>query len=560
MTQQKRNTVETLLGKGVSQHEIHRKTGIDRKTIRKIGRGLAEMGATSPMATGSGGEEAQIPPPRPPASKAARSACEPHREWIEARIRQGRNATAIYQDLVDQHGFASRYNSVKRFCRSLRRVEPAQFDRLEFLPGEEAQVDYGEGALTLHNGRYRRPRLFVMTLRYSRRSFRKVVWNSSTETWARLHEEAFRYFGGAVRYVVLDNLKEGVIKPDIFEPELNRVYAEMLRHYGVVADAARVRDPNRKGTVESAIQHTQATALKGRRFESLDAQNEFLAHWESNWAAKRIHGRAKRQVEEMFQEERPHLQALPVEPFRYFTESVRTVQDDTTVQVDGAWYAARPAGIGHRVLVRGFLHEIEIRDIKTLALIRRHTRIAKGAVELPEAERVFNPSRQTRQLLARAKAIGPQTEAVCQRLFDHQGRESHRRLWGIVGLASRYPAWILEQACAQVAGQAMPSYKVVRTLADQCLAKMAERLDPRQADLALDVPVLTQQHDLIRDVAEYGAFFQQASGESDVAASDPPSSAGRQAGGERLPRPQASLSVLDPPRRQGSATPGCARP
>lgn len=518
LKEQKRSTVETLLGRGASQHEIQRVTGIDRKTVRKIAVSLAAGLANSPMATGSDVAGEQNPPPRPPAPKQARSACEAHREWIETQIRQGRNATAIYQDLVDQHGFTSRYNSVKRFCRSLRKTEPAQFDRLEFLPGEEAQVDYGEGALTLHNARYRRPRLFVMTLRYSRRSFRKVVWNSSTETWARLHEEAFRYFGGAVRYVVLDNLKEGVIKPDIFEPELNRVYAEMLKHYGVVADAARVRDPNRKGAVESAIQHTQATALKGRRFESLDAQNEFLAHWETNWAAKRIHGRAKRQVEEMFQEERPHLQPLPVEPFRYFTECQRTVQDDTTVQVDGAWYAARPAGIGTQVLVRSFLHEIEIRDIKSLALIRRHARIAKGAVELPDAERVFNPSRQTRQLLAKAQDIGPQTAAVCQRLFDSQGRESHRRLWGIVGLAGRYPAWILEQACAQVASQAVPSYKVIRTLADQFLAKMAERLDPRQADLALEVPPLTQEHDLIRDVAEYGAFFRQASGQADAAA------------------------------------------
>lgn len=558
MTQQKRNTVETLLGKGVSQHEIYRKTGIDRKTIRKIARLIAEMGSNSPMATGVGDGAAQILPPRPPAPKEVRSACEPHREWIEAQIRLGRNATAIYQDLVDHHGFASRYNSVKRFCRSLRRTEPAQFDRLEFLPGEEAQVDYGEGALTLHNGRYRRPRLFVMTLRYSRRSFRKVVWKSSSETWARLHEEAFRYFGGAVRYVVLDNLKEGVIKPDIFEPELNRVYAEMLRHYGVVADAARVRDPNRKGTVESAIQHTQATALKGRRFESIAAQNDYLAHWETSWAAKRIHGRAKRQVEEMFQEERPHLQTLPVAPFRYFTECMRTVQDDTTVQVDGAWYAARPTGIGHQVLVRCFDHEIEIRDIQSLTLIRRHTRIAKGAVELPEAERVFNPSRQTRQLLARAKDIGPQTEAVCQRLFDHQGREAHRRLWGIVGLVKRYPAWILEQACAQVASQALPSYRVIRTLADQYLAKLAERLDPRQADLALEPP-LTQEHELIRDVAEYGDFFRQASA-SDPAANAQAPLACRQAGGEMLPRPQTSLSVVDPPRRQGCASPGCARP
>lgn len=88
-----------------------------------------------------------------------------------------------------------------------------------------------------------------MTLRFSRRSFRRVVWKSSQEIWAKLHEQAWRYFGGAATYVVLDNLKEGVIKPDLYEPELNSVYAAVLAHYGVVADPARVRDPNRKGTV-----------------------------------------------------------------------------------------------------------------------------------------------------------------------------------------------------------------------------------------------------------------------------------------------------------------------
>jgi transposase len=134
------------------------------------------------------------------------SACEPHRAFIEAQLRLRRNATAIYQDLVDQLGFTGAYGSVKRFVRNLRQREPEQFDRLEFLPGEEMQVDYGEGAPTRVPGtdRYRKPRLFVATLRYSRRSFRRVVWSSSQETWARLHEQAWRSFGGSCRYVVLD--------------------------------------------------------------------------------------------------------------------------------------------------------------------------------------------------------------------------------------------------------------------------------------------------------------------------------------------------------------------
>ena len=170
-------TVFTLLERGQSQREIHRLTGIDRKTIRKYERVYraqqAARNLNSPgVATGSDGGTSQIPPPWPPAANApadaqrriagaARSQCEPHRCWIEEQVRLKRNAKAIYQDLVDRFGFLARYNSVKRFVRALRRVEPEQFDRLEFAPGEEAQVDYGEGALTRHpsSGRYRRPRV-----------------------------------------------------------------------------------------------------------------------------------------------------------------------------------------------------------------------------------------------------------------------------------------------------------------------------------------------------------------------------------------------------------------
>ncbi|MBK6279614.1 MAG: transposase [Gammaproteobacteria bacterium] len=117
---------------------------------------------------------------------------------------------AIYQDLVDEYDFAHRYNSVKRFVATLKHRDPERFDVLESAPGEEAQVDFGQGAPTLAaNGKYRRPHLFVMTLKYSGKSFRKVVWKADQETWARLHEEAFRAFCGSVSYVVLDNLKQG---------------------------------------------------------------------------------------------------------------------------------------------------------------------------------------------------------------------------------------------------------------------------------------------------------------------------------------------------------------
>ncbi|MGB8517175.1 MAG: IS21 family transposase, partial [Gallionella sp.] len=453
----KKATLVTLLKNKVSQREISRKAGIDRKTIRKYGRQFdiipfVETDDFSPVAglvaTGPDENPIENPPPRPPVFLEgkipfhARSACEPHQKWIEQQVRLGRNAMAIYQDLVEQFNFNHKYNSVKRFVRGLKHKAPERFDRLEFLPGEEAQVDYGQGAMTLHtSGKYRCPRLFVMTLKYSRRSFRKVVWKSSQETWARLHEEGFRYFGGTVQYVVLDNLKEGVIKPDIYEPALNPIYAGMLNHYGVMADPARVRDPNRKGTVENAIQHTQDTGLKGRRFESIEEQNQWLMHWEETWAAKRIHGRMKRQVEEMFCEEKPYLNPLPLAGFRYFRQETRKVQDDGMIQVDQSYYSALPAPLHQDVIIRIYEFEIEIIDPRTMEKIRSHIKSHQpGAVRMEPEDRIFNPSRQTTYLLGKAELIGPHTKKLCELMFEEQGRPGQRRMQGVVNLARKYKA------------------------------------------------------------------------------------------------------------------------
>ena len=513
-------TVRTLLGKGISQREINRKTGIDRKTIRKYDRsddlsaGQEDFPPKSPtgkgVATGPEDGSGQNPPPRPPAPekklpKHARSACEPHREWIEEQVRLGRNATAIYQDLVERFGFTHRYNSVKRFVRGLKKKDPRQYDRLEFLPGEECQVDYGTGALTLHSsGKHRRPRLFIMTLKYSGRAFRKVVWKSSQETWCRLHEEAFRYFGGCTQYVTLDNLKEGVIKPDIYDPELNSLYAAVLEHYGVTADPARVGDSNRKGTVENAVKHTQDTALKGRRFDSIEAQNDWLMHWEERWAAPRIHGRAKRQVAEMFSEEKPYLEPLPLAPFRYFEQATRTVYDDGTIQVGKAYYAAGPAPLYSKVMVRVYDDQIEIMDPGRMEVIRRHPKSRRpGSLLMKPEERIFNPSRETDRLLARAERIGPHTFSLCEMWFTEEGRTGQRRMYGLINLVRHYPARHVEKAAELAKRNGLRSSKALRRMVESMAAEADE------AESGQDHDGLTQEHPLIRNGQDYAAFWNQ---------------------------------------------------
>jgi transposase len=229
------------------------------------------------------------------------SACEPFVEFIELSLSKGRNAKAIYQDLVDRHSFTGRYASVKRFVRQLRRQQPCEQTACAVIltgPGEEAQVDYGNGPMVRdpQTNSYRRTRLFVLTLGYSRKAIRLLTFQSSTRTWAELHEQAFRRLGGTTRTVVLDNLSEGVLKPDIYDPALNPLYRDLLAHYGAVALPCRVADPDRKGKVERGVGHAKNTPLKGLRFESLQEAQAYLDHWEAKWADTRIHGTTKRQV------------------------------------------------------------------------------------------------------------------------------------------------------------------------------------------------------------------------------------------------------------------------
>ena len=195
----------------------------------------------------------------------------------------------------------------------------------------------------------------MLTLGYSRKAVRLLTWRSSAQIWAELHEQAFRRLGGTVKVVVLDNLGEGVLTPDVYDPALNPLYRDVLAHYGVVALPCRVRDPDRKGKVEAGVRHAQQTPLKGQRFESLEAAQAYLDQWEARWADTRIHGTTKRQVAVMFAEERPALGPLPLEPFRYYRFGARTVHLDGCVEVEAAYYGAPPGWIGRRSRCNGMI-------------------------------------------------------------------------------------------------------------------------------------------------------------------------------------------------------------
>jgi len=441
--------------------------------------------------------------PAVPGRAPSASACEPFRELIQEALGRGRNAMAIWQDLVDDHGFQARYSSVKRFVQQLRgtRLVEARVV-ITTAPGEEAQVDYGgDGPMARDpsTGKYKRARLFVMTLAYSRKSVRFLVWKSSAQIWAELHERAFRRLGGAARVVVLDNLGEGVIEPDIYDPTLNPLYRDVLAHYGVVALPCRVKDPDRKGKVESGVGHAQRTPLKGMRFEGLDPGQIYLDRWEERWADTRIHGTTKRQVSVMFAEEKPALLPLPIEPFRYYRFGERSVHLDGCVEVEAAYYSAPPRWIGRKVHVHWDGLHVRLLDPKTGLLLREHLRARRGFHRIEERDQPSRTPQTTQTLLRRAHTAGTHIGTLCEQIERNEGPPGVRRILGMLALAKKHGVAAVDDAAKAALELGAPTYRFVRTY--------LERRPP--------LPLTVRQVDpLIRQLNLYRDFIEQKTGET----------------------------------------------
>ena len=425
------------------------------------------------------------------------SASEPYRELIALELERGRNAMGIWQDLVDGHGFTGGYQSVRRFVRGLREAgSPDARVIIETRPGEECQVDYGTGPMVRDpdSGKYRRTRLFVMTLGYSRKSVRLLAFKSSSRVWAELHEKAFRRLGGSTRIAVSDNLREGVLAPDIYDPGLNPLYHDVLAHYGVPALPCKVRDPDRKGKVESGVGHAQKTPLKGKKFQSLEEAQAYLDHWEEKWADKRIHGRTKRQVAAMFAEEKPYLQALPLEPFRYYQYGERTVHLDGCVEVEAAYYGAPPGWIGRQVHVQWDAMYVRLLDPRTGELLREHLGQKRGGHRIRDADRPRRTPQHTHQLLARAHKAGASIGAVCDAIHHRQAEAGIRRIMGVLSLAKKYGCVACDQACAAALEFGVAEYRFVR----------------RYLERSPQAPLSLRQVDpLIRELTQYRDLIQQ---------------------------------------------------
>jgi transposase len=448
--------------------------------------------ANAPLGCLAQAEPADNDPAVPGPGRA--SDCEPWRALILSQLELGLSAQRIFQDLKAEHGCTVSYHSVRRFVHRLQQHTPLPFRRLECQPGQETQVDFGTGAPILIDGHRRRTHVLRIVLSHSRKGYAEVVYRQSTDELIRILENGFWAFGGVPQTVVIDNLKAAVTQPDWFDPELNPKRRSFANHYGFALLPTRPYTPRHKGKVERGVDYVQENALKGRQFDSLEAQNTFLHDWEQTVADTRVHGTIRQQVGTLFtQVERPALLPLPAERFPFFHEARRRVHRDGHVEVEKAYYSTPPEYVGRGVWVRWDGRLVRLLNDR-LEPIGLHVRQEPGRFStLPEhiaSEKIAGVERGAVWLLERIRRLGSQAAGWAEAVIANRGVEGMRVLVGLLSLAGRHPATSIDRACGVALACGAYRLKTVRALID--------RDAPKQEPLPF-----VEEHPMIRPLTDY---------------------------------------------------------
>jgi transposase len=468
---------------GRSVRQIARSLGVDRSTVRKYVRLAASLGYQPQQTNLSAQEWAAILEHHAPALNTAppRSAVfseiAGYHEKIESDL-QTNSASTIWQRLHDEHGLQA---SLRSFRRYLDTYFPEHRHKVHLTvlrddppPGREVQVDFAYLGLwhDPETGQMRKLWVFSMVLSYSRHMFICVVTKMDQLAWLQAHVDAFTFFGGVPNLVVIDNLKAGVVRPDLYDPQFNRGYEELAAHYGVLIDPCRAGHPKDKPRVERPMPYIRDSFFQGRTFDSLSHINQCAATWCLSVAGMRTHGTTHQRPLEVFQQvEAATLRPLPAQPFEPIIWSQAKVAPDCHVQVARSLYSIpycyqdRPT-IGQTLAVRISPHTVEF--YLDHELVKTHLRAKAGQRQTdwndypPDKARFFQ--RTPDWCRTRAAQLGPAVTQVIEGLLSHHQLHYLRQCQGIIRLAEKYGSQRLNAACQRALDHDDPAYKTIRTI------------------------------------------------------------------------------------------------
>jgi transposase len=366
--------------------------------------------------------------------------------------KRGVEMMAIYQRLRDDHGFSGSYSALRRFVVQMEDCGPEGFVRIEVAPGEEAQVDFGFAgdAIDPLTDDIRRAWAFVMTLSYSRHQYSTLVFDQKIQTWLRCHREAFEYFAGVPRKIVIDNVKAAIVRAVVHDPVVQRSYRDFAEHYGFLISPCRPRTPEHKGKVESGVHYVKRNFLAGRVPEVITRTNEKLLEWVEGIAGTRTHGTTKERPLSRFLEiEKGALLSLPRSPFDMGVWKRAKLHADCHLVVDGAYYSAP-----HRLISKVLWVRSNGRDLR---IFHDYERVATHLWGPPGTRRTnpgHYPPDKVAWLMAtptycrrRSEAIGEATAELVGRLLGERPLDRLRTAQAVLRLADKYGPRRLEAAC-----------------------------------------------------------------------------------------------------------------
>ena len=495
----KKSQVLALLELGWSYRRIEAETGVRRETVSRYDEGRqANAAKTFPGSDPSppadshevsavddanaaktfAGSEATPAKTFPGSAPRPRFSAALYRTAITEKLDVGLSVQRIWQDLIEEYGYGASYESVKRFVRTIAPTRRA-VGVFHCAPGAEGQVDFFQGAPTLEaaTGEWRRPWVFRMTLGHSRHGYEEAVWDQKLETFLRLHEHAFRDVGGVPTVIRHDNLKAAVVRACFFDPDSHEVYLAFAQHWGFTPLPTQPRHPQENGKQERSGGYVKSNALKGRRFDSLDAHNAFLRHWNRTIARLRIHGTTRRQVWTHFVEvEQRALQPLAVDAFPFFSAGERTVHTDGHVEVAGAFYPVPLALLGQRVRVHWDAHLVRVFHGDTLVTV--HARAAAGvfAPRAGEAEASTRQQAFVDRLVGQCERVGPALKQWAEAALAARGVRAIRLIQGVLGLTRRHPRERVLAAAADAHAHQHFRYQTLRQLVERTPVRPAPTL------------------------------------------------------------------------------------
>jgi len=437
--------------------QIARSVGQCRDTVRKYLRlaveaGLSVGGDDAERIRAAAAVRASLTPDSTPEPGLAQQRLAPHAEQIRTWLGERDMTLKQVWRLLGERGVAVSYPSVKRFVgRHITPSTPRVTVRLETPPGRQAQVDFGRVHVVV-GGVRRSLWVFVMTLSYSRHRFVRFVERQDLATWIDCHVRAFAFYEGVVHTVLVDNLKAGVVRPDLYDPTVNRAYAELERHYGFVVDPVRVATPEHKGKVERSMPTVRQQLVAGRQYADLASLNDSALTWCRDGIGREPHGTTQEAPRVRFErDERAALQPLPATAFERPTWAELTVHPDHHVVFERSYYSVPTRHVGQRVWVRATARLVEIYRDQTL--IKTHPRAPRKGTwmtdpqDYPEAAKAYLFAHP---MYCRKKAaeLGVQVERFVETILADHALRNLRKAQAVLRLGEKYGAARLDAACA----------------------------------------------------------------------------------------------------------------